>query len=351
MTKRERVMASVARRPLDALPWQFDLTSAVRRKLCAYYATEDLLTATDDHLVWAGFGEPRGFAAADPGPGLYRSEFGTVWARAPRDLSVGDWGELVSHPLHEPSLRGYAFPDGAAPGRADGIPAVRAQYPDHFLVVGGPGLFESAWALCGFEGYLRHLVAEPAFVAELTERLADFSCAVISQAAGMGVDGIRFGDDWGFQDRLMVRPQVWRQLFKQAYRRLFQTARDLGLVVMIHSCGNITDILPDLIAVGLQVVHPLQPEAMDVAFCRREYGRDLTFWGGLGSQSTIPLGTPEDVRREVRDRLALFHDGGYILAPAGAVPTDAPVENVVAIIEEAQGQLPASARPPESEGE
>jgi uroporphyrinogen decarboxylase len=252
---------------------------------------------------------------------------------------VGDWGELVSYPLREPSLRGHVFPDGAAPGRADGIAAVRAQYPDHFLVVGGSGLFEPAWALCGFENYLGYLLSDTGFVAELTERLADFSCALTAQLAGTGVDGIRFGDDWGFQDRLMVRPEVWRRLFKEPYRRVYGAARRLGIVVMIHSCGNITDILPDLIEVGVEVVHPLQPEAMDVAFCRREYGRDLTFWGGLGSQSTIPLGTPADVRREVRERLALFREGGYILAPAGAVPTDAPVENVVAIVEEAFAQL------------
>ena len=339
MTKRERVRASVRRQPRDAIPWQFDLTSAVRQKLCAYYGTDDLLTATGDHLVWAGFREPAGFVADQPGPGLCRSEFGSVWARAPRDLSVGDWGELVSYPLREPSLRGYAFPDGAAPGRAEGITAVREQYPDHFLVVGGAGLFEPAWALCGFENYLGYLLSEAGFVAELTERLADFSCALTAQVADLGVDGVRFGDDWGFQDRLMVRPEVWRRLFKEPYRRIYGAARDLGLVVMIHSCGNITDILPDLIDVGVEVVHPLQPEAMDVCFCQREYGRDLTFWGGLGSQSTIPLGTPEDVRREVQGRLALFREGGYILAPAGAVPTDAPVENVVAIIEEAFGQL------------
>jgi len=339
MTKRERVLASVRRQPLDAIPWQFDLTTAIGQKLCAHYGTDDLLTATGDHLVWAGFREPAGFVAENPGEGLYRSEFGSVWARAPRDLSVGDWGELVSYPLREPSLQGYTFPDGAAAGRASGIPAVRQQYPDHLLVVGGAGLFEPAWALCGFENYLGYVMSDPGFVAELTERLADFSCALTEQLAGMGVDGIRFGDDWGFQDRLMVRPEVWRRLFKEQYRRTFGTARRLGLVVMIHSCGNITDILPDLIEVGVDVVHPLQPEAMDVPFCHREYGRDLSFWGGLGSQSTIPLGTVEDVRREVQQRLALFWNGGYILAPAGAVPTDAPVGNVVAIVDEAFGQL------------
>jgi len=87
------------------------------------------------------------------------------------------------------------------------------------------------------------------------------------------------------------------------------------------------------------VVHPLQPEAMDVERCQREYGRHLTFWGGLGSQSTLPRGTGEDVRREVRSRLALFAGGGYILAPAGAAPAETPARNIAAIVEEAEAQL------------
>ncbi len=339
MTKRERLLASVRHGAIDALPWQFDLTSAVARKLVAYYGTDDLREATGDHMVWGGFGEPRGHVSEPAPEGMYRNEFGSVWARTARDLTVGDWGELVDYPLKTPSLDGYAFPDGAAEGRADGIPGVRAAYPDHFLTLGMPGLFEPAWALCGFENYLGYLMGEPKFVEEMTVRLADYACAVVAQAEGMGADGVRFGDDWGFQDRLMVRPEVWRRIFKEQYRRIFEAARKIGLVVMIHSCGNITDIVPDLIEVGCEVIHPLQPEVMDVEWCAREYGKDVAFWGGLGSQSTIPLGTVEDVRREVSHWLSLFADGGYVLAPAGAAPADTPVENVVAIVEEARAQL------------
>jgi uroporphyrinogen decarboxylase len=137
----------------------------------------------------------------------------------------------------------------------------------------------------------------------------------------------------------MIRPETWRRLFKKPYRRIYDAAREIGLVVMIHSCGNITDILPDLIEVGVEVVHPLQPEAMDVNYCRREFGADLTFWGGLGSQSTLPYGSPEEVRIEVLQRLELFSDGGYILAPAGAAPTETPAENIAAIVQTAREQL------------
>jgi len=339
LTPRQRVHASIRRAGFDALPWQFDLTSVAAERLQRYYGVDDLREATGDHMLLFGDQPPESYQPDAAPPGCRRNEFGTVWGAAPADRSIGDWGGLVSYPLTEPSLAGYRFPDGAAPGRWRHAPEVRRNHPDLFLVAGGHGLWEQAWSLCGFENYLAYVAGETAFVEELTEHLADFSCAVTAQLRGLDVDGIRFGDDWGFQDRLMLRPQRWRRLFKKHYRRMFQAARDAGLVVMIHSCGNITEILPDLIEVGLQVVHPLQPEAMDVEHCRREFGRDLTFWGGLGSQSTLPRGTPDDCRREARGRLAQFRDGGYILAPAGAAPTDTPPENLAAIVEVARQQL------------
>jgi len=329
---RDRIYATISRQGLDAIPWQFDLTQAVIERLRAYYRTDDVHAALEDHIVFA---HPRSKAPQpseqDIASGVVRDEFGAVWRRSPRDYQVGDWGELVDHPFKEPALANYRFPDGSAAGRWDHLPALRARYPDHFIVAGAYGLFEAGWGLCGFQNYLGYLRSDPDFVEALTEGLADFSCAVTAQLAGLGADGIRFGDDWGFQDRLMIRPELWRTVYKKAYRRIYDAARRAGLIVMIHSCGNISDLLPDLIDIGVQVVHPLQPEAMDVAKCQRDYGRDLTFWGGLGSQSTLPKGTPDDVRREVRERLELFRGGGYILAPAGAAPAETPAENIAAI--------------------
>lgn len=339
MTKRERVLASVRRQPLDALPWQFDLTSHVEDKLRAHYGTDDIIAATGDHIVKTGEMFPGGQALKALGPDLVQDEFGAVWRRDARDKRYGNWGELCSSPLKEPSLKGYRFPDASKPGRWSHAPSLREKYPDHFLMATGAGLFEQGWAICGFENYLSYVGNEPAFVEELTENLADYSCAATAQLEGLGVDGVRFGDDWGVQTGLMIRPETWRLLYKKSYRRIYDAARKAGLVVMIHSCGNITDLLPDLVDLGVEVVHPLQPEAMDVARCRREFGKNLSFWGGLGSQSTIPNGTADDVRREARNRIELFRDGGYILAPAGAVPTETPVENILAIVEAANEQF------------
>lgn len=341
MTPRERVHASICRTALDALPWQFDLTAVAAERLRLYYGTEDLRSATGDHILGYGGSVPDGVEQEPSMGDRRRDEFGAIWGTSPRDRNMGDWGELLEYPLAEPSLEGYAFPDGTAPGRWRDAGELRQNHPDLFLVASGHGLFERGWSLCGFEHYLAYTMSEETFVEELNDHLTDYSCAVTAQLAGSEIDGIRFGDDLGFQDRLMIQPHVWRRLYKKYYARIYAAAREAGLIVMIHSCGNITDILPDLIEIGVQVVHPLQPESMDVEFCRQEYGRDLTFWGGLGSQSTLPFGTPEDCRREAEHRLHQFAEGGYILAPAGAAPTETPAENLAAIVDVATSQFSA----------
>ncbi len=339
MTKRERVYAAIQRRPFDAIPWQFDLTSAVVARLKAYLKVDNVSAALDDHFVCAWMPDPEPAISEPVAAECCRDAFGAVWRREAADRSVGDWGGLVDCPLHDPNLKGYTFPDPLADAtRTRYIPASRREYPDHFLWIGGGGLFERGWAMCGFENYLGYVAGEEAFVEELTNRLGDYCCQEMSLLRGLGLDAVRFGDDWGFQNSLMVPPAAWRRIFKKHYRRIFQAAHDAGLIAMLHSCGKVEDIIPDLIEVGLDVLHPLQPEANDVVRCQREFGKDITFWGALGSQSTIPFGTAADVRREVRERLMLFHDGGYILAPAGAAPAETPAENIMAIAEEARAQ-------------
>ena len=340
LTPRQRVYASIARAGFDALPWQFDLTSVAAERLAQYLGVEpaQVHEAIGDHLILFGDRSPVLISQEGCPANCWRSELGTVWGKGPVDRNMGDWGGMVSHPLNGPSLDGYDFPDGTLPGRWSPVGELRRRHPDTFLVAIGHGLWEHAWALCGFEQYLEYTAGEEAFVEAVTEQLADFSCAATAQLKGLDVDAIRFGDDWAFQHHLMMGAETWRRLFKKQYRRIYAAARDAGLVVMIHSCGNITEILPDLIEIGVQVVHPLQPEAMDVVQCQREFGRDLCFWGGLGSQSTLPNGTPEECRREARDRLKLFERGGYILAPAGAAPTETPPENLAAVVEAARAQ-------------
>ena len=106
-----------------------------------------------------------------------------------------------------------------------------------------------------------------------------------------------------------------------------------GKFLSIHSCGMVQELFPDLISMGLNMFNPFQPEVMDVHEMHRKYFGKLAFWGGVSVQKTLPYGTPDDVRKGVLDRIEMGRRGGYIICPSHAVPSDAPVENLVAMID------------------
>jgi uroporphyrinogen decarboxylase len=127
--------------------------------------------------------------------------------------------------------------------------------------------------------------------------------------------------------------RLWRRSLKPRLKILYEAIRARGLKLFIHTCGDIAELFPDIIELGVEVVHPIQPEAMDVARLQREYGKDISMYGGIGTQSTLVYGTPGDVAAVARARLETFRDGGYILGPAGAISTDAKIENVIALVD------------------
>jgi uroporphyrinogen decarboxylase len=118
---------------------------------------------------------------------------------------------------------------------------------------------------------------------------------------------------------------------------MYAAARECGLTVFIHSCGQVAELFPDLIEIGVECFNPFQPEVMDVYELKRRYGEKLSFYGGLSTQRLLPYGTPAEVRAEVRRlREEIGSGGGYVLAPAHDVPGDVPPENILAVWEEMQ---------------
>jgi uroporphyrinogen decarboxylase len=138
---------------------------------------------------------------------------------------------------------------------------------------------------------------------------------------------------------MIMGPRHWRRFIKPCLARMYGRIKSKGKFVSIHSCGDVEEVFADLIEIGLDMFNPFQPEVMDVEKVKRKYGKDLTFFGGISTQKTLPYGTPEDVRAEVRRRIGTIgKGGGYIAAPAHDIPGDVPVENMVALIEELKSQ-------------
>lgn len=106
---------------------------------------------------------------------------------------------------------------------------------------------------------------------------------------------------------------------------------------MVHSCGQILRVMPDLVELGVDILNPVQPECMDLKFLKETYGDNITFWGGISTQRTLPHGIPDDVRRETREVIALMsRNGGYIICSSQEIQTDVPYENLKALIETAK---------------
>ena len=179
---------------------------------------------------------------------------------------------------------------------------------------------------------------EPGFFSDLIAAISEHHMyPLVDRLLQLPVDGIYFGDDWGDQRGVIIGPERWREVFKPVYADLYGKVKKAGKFVLTHCCGSIIDIIPDVIEIGLDVLESVQPEArgMNPYQLKDRFGAQLTFWGGLGSQSIIPHGSPEELRAEIR-KLGrhMVKDGGYILAGAKALQPETPTENAAAILEE-----------------
>ena len=318
----------------DIFPYQMDCLSAAEKKLKDHFGDVDLNEAIGNHIAMFEPSYYSLFKTEDFEGNKFRDAFGAVWELKPNE----DIGSVISNPLKEPTLKGYKFPDPEKVMELDGIPSFIEKNTDRFIVGAiGFSLYERAWILRGIEPILFDFLENPMFIEELFDRIIDFNLVITKRMCRFPVDAFHFGDDWGQQHGLIIDPDMWRSVFKKRLRKMYDVVHEAGLPVSIHSCGDISDIIPDLIEIGVNMIMPLQAEALDFDFLKREYGKYLTFWGGLSTQRTLPFGTPDDVREEIRSlKRVLGKNGGYILAPSHELQKDVPLENMLAFIDEAQ---------------
>jgi uroporphyrinogen decarboxylase len=197
-------------------------------------------------------------------------------------------------------------------------------------------VFERAWYLRGMEQLFADFVESPDFATAVLDRITEISCGTADRYARADVDVLGLGDDVSEQRGMLMSPATWRRWLKPRLAAIIASARAVkaDVIVRYHSDGNPEAIIPDLIEIGVDVLNPLQPECMDPAAIKRRYGGDLAFWGAMGTQTTMPFGTPEEVARVVRERIdTVGAGGGLLLAPTHVLQPDVPWENIVAFFE------------------
>ncbi|PJB63360.1 MAG: uroporphyrinogen-III decarboxylase-like protein, partial [Armatimonadetes bacterium CG_4_9_14_3_um_filter_58_7] len=259
MTKRDSVRLAIEHKRPPYVPWSLGFTHEAREKLVAHYGTEDLEGVLDNHIL--GLGSGVGFFE-DIGNNCVRDIFGVVWDRT-IDRDIGDVTGCV---LPEPTLEGYTFPDPCHEMFFADIPERLDRHGDRFRVFGiGFSLYERAWTLRGMENLMMDFIDHPDFVHDLLNAVGDYNIAQVEEALKYDIDAVHFGDDWGQQRGLQMGPDLWHEFIQPVLKRMYSVVKDAGKYVSIHSCGDVHELFDDLIAIGLNLFNPFQPEVMDVA--------------------------------------------------------------------------------------
>jgi uroporphyrinogen decarboxylase len=368
LTSRERVLTALNHEEPDRVPVFFG-TSGVTSMLAPAYErlkahlgverppavlSRAFQYARIDEEVLVRLGSDGRPLTAGPAPAPLRreislsefiDEWGIHWRLEPGSV----YYSAVAFPLRHATLDDlarYPWPDMGHPSRFVGLrdEALRI-HADGLAVVALTGVspFEICALLRGADAWLLDVVDDPEFAQALLARVSACMAASangIAEAAGDEIDIILAGDDLGTQTGPTISPALYRRLVKPFHAELIAGIKQRTRAnVFCHSDGAIYPLIGDLIEVGIDILNPVQVSARgmgDTARLKREFGDKLCFCGAIDTQTVLPLGTPDDVRREVRRRIAdLAPGGGYILASVHCLQPDVPVENVLAMFAEA----------------
>jgi uroporphyrinogen decarboxylase len=337
MTHKERMRRALTRQPVDRLPTQVNYTTRMGALLADHLGvTRGALPARlNNHLLRVDIDAPR---QTSPDGKVQYDWWGAGWSTE----QEGYFLEFA--PLSDcRNLDAISWPDPQAPHLLDGAAsAIAADAGEHFVAPNfGFALFERAWSLRGLGNFLADTVLDPGYAGELLDRIINIQVAVARRFVALGVDAGYLGDDYGGQKGLMISPRSWRTLVKPRLARLFTPFREAGLPVILHTDGQIEAILPDLVEIGLTVLNPVQPEALEHRWLYTQYGDALTFYGGISTQTVLPFGAPAEVKAAVRAcARALAPLGtGLVIGPSHRMMTDIPLANVDAMLEAFEERL------------
>jgi len=232
------------------------------------------------------------------------------------------------------AVRKYSCPDPNKKGNFTEWENDFKKYSGEFLVwpSGYGGVYERSSGLLGWEEFMTYIAINPALIEELFDKVCEFKIALAKKVVEIGFKIGHFGEDLGTQTGGFFSEKMFKSLLLPRLKRIFDVYKKAGIPVMMHSCGNIIEYIPDLIDIGLNILEPTQP-CMDLKYLKKEFGKDLIFYGGINTQ-TLPYLTEEQTKEMVRNTIRILgKGGGYIIAPSQEIMNDVPVSNIKALVE------------------
>lgn len=346
MTQLERFCATCAHERPDRLLYAAGFTPDLSRRLAEYLGTEDFAghyemfapvsvdpnppqghQPPDFSAYFEDADLPEGTTFSEDGPAMVPSGFYHFWGYVSPLRGATSLDELEAYPLDDNI-------DYTTDHMADTVARAHA---DGRVAVGNiVHMYETAWQIRGYEEFLIDLVTQPEWAECILDKVARRCKFRAVAAARAGVDYLMCGDDVANQNTLMFSIDVWRRFMKSRWADIWGAARAIkpDIEIFYHSDGNIMDIIPELIEIGVTILNPIQPECVDPREIKRRWGETIVLHGTIGTQTTMPFGTPDDIRRTIKHNVeTLATDGALMIAPTHVLEPEVPIPNIEAFFD------------------
>jgi uroporphyrinogen decarboxylase len=356
MNARQRVLAAMTRRQKpDRLPFEISW-GAFTPSLMAVYRQRTAATVDPDEYF------DFDTRSVDLNPTRKTTDFARHFAAPlPSHVTFDEWGcgsvpgsvehfvEFKFHPLQSAAtladVHAFDWPDVTADDRYEGLAEKTAEHQRRGYAVTGElyqTIFERAWLMRGMEQLLMDFLAAPEIGHAICDRIADLRIEQARRLASLGVDVLRLGDDVCSQKGPLMSLATYRTFLKEPTRAIIHAAKQVNpdLLVFMHCDGRVAGMIEEYIDIGVDILNPVQPECNDFDDIVRRAGGRLAFWGGIGTQSTMPFGNTADVAAAVtRAKQTLGAEGGLLIAPTHILEPEVPWENVLAFVDAAKQAL------------
>lgn len=329
MSYRQNIIDALNHKQTQFTPWAFEITSEFGAKYKEKYPCEDVELDLQSHIMFGRYKKMMWVK-----PRVYEDVFGVQWQLGG---DGGDIGIPINTVVDEDTVDEYVFPPIDEEALEQGLQAMRDDTGRFRMFRMTYSLYERAWAMMGMQELLINMAMDEPSAMRLFERVFEYEMRLLDRILDEDFEGVYFGDDWGAQTGLIMGPDCWRKYIKPFMKAMFAKVKSKGKYVLLHCCGNIEELFPDLIEIGLDAYNTVQPEIYDLAKIKREYGKDLTFWGAMSNQQFLPHSSAKEVfDKSVETIKVLGKNGGYLFSPTHALTPDIPPENIRAMLEAAK---------------
>lgn len=348
MTSRENYISIARRTGYTAMPPEINMCPSLREKFLKYAAEHDFqfpegpgnipdlpfnAASYEDFLTY--------YTGKSFKPGTTINHWGV--ANEPGSAAAFHM-TYMHHPMENfdsvEQILAYPLPqfDPDGTGLATQTNAVKALHNAGRIARGDMQctIWETAWYMRGMENLMCDMIAEDPMAEVLLDLVTERSIQRAVSFTKAGADALFLGDDVGMQHTIMMSEGLYNEWLKPRLKRVIDAARAVNpdILIFYHSCGHVTELIPYFIEAGIDVLNPVQPECMDFKKIHETYGDQLSFHGTIGTQSVMPFGTPDEVRRTVFENLDIAGaKGGLFACPTHMLEPEVPVENVVAYIQ------------------